>query len=92
MPDESPLLLDQLKQVLGKRLGSARGDAGLSLDDLAERTGLDRTTIHRIEQGDATAKLDTLVFLFHALRIDPAPIMRELVDLVHTRRDPGRRP
>jgi transcriptional regulator with XRE-family HTH domain len=41
----------QQAQRLGKFLRNAREDAGLSLADLAEQTGLSKATIGRIEQG-----------------------------------------
>lgn len=47
-------------------------------EKLAERTGLCRDTIYKIEMGQRSPRLDTLLTLADALRIDAAELLRGL--------------
>jgi transcriptional regulator with XRE-family HTH domain len=51
------------------RLRQLRLDAALTQAELAERTGLARTTIVRLEQGDPNAQPPTIRALQRALRL-----------------------
>jgi transcriptional regulator with XRE-family HTH domain len=53
-----------------------REKAGLSLRTLAERAGVDFSTIYRIEAGDTVPKFDTLEKLAKALGIS----VRDLIE------------
>lgn len=61
---------DDIEQVVRDRLRSLRTTLGLSLDELAARTGLGPSTISRIETGKRTISLDVLVPLAGALQVD----------------------
>lgn len=52
---------------LGLRLAEARKNAGLSLDGLADRSGVAKTTILRIEHGASSPTISTLQRLALAL-------------------------
>lgn len=52
---------------LGQRLTAARVNAGLSQDQVAERTGLERRTIQRYERGERDPRYTDLLLLANAL-------------------------
>lgn len=53
-------------------LAAARQSAGLSVEELARRSGLSRDTIERIERGRTSWRLATFSALEGALRVDTA--------------------
>lgn len=59
-----------IEQVVRTRLRALRHSLGLSLDELATRTGVSASSISRIETGKRTISLDVLVPLASALQID----------------------
>lgn len=61
--------------AFGKLLLATRSEAGMTQEELAHLSGLDRTTVSQLELGKASPRLETLVRLAGALDIDP----RELV-------------
>ncbi len=77
----------QIQTVLGERLRSYRKAHGLSLDALAERTGLSALTIHKAEHG-GNFTIRTLLRVLRALDrleqldacLPPAP--RSPLDLI----------
>ena len=58
-----------VERLARDRLRSLRTTLGLSLDELAGRTGLSPSTISRIETGKRTLSLDVLVPLAAALQV-----------------------
>ncbi|MFJ4412864.1 helix-turn-helix domain-containing protein [Streptomyces sp. NPDC088925] len=76
MPPEMPpaRVLDQ-RRAVGDRIRTARLEAAITLETLAERTGLDRKTIARTESGTHSTLLDHLLLIARALG-------RPLADLV----------
>ena len=67
-----------LKQVLGKRVKSLRRQAQLSQVDLAERCGIYRTYLSRIESCTANPTLLILVALAEALGVEPGELLEDL--------------
>ncbi len=66
------LLVDletRLNQVVGKRLRERRNGAGLTLKQLANRTGLSVSLISQIELGKSAASMSTLHKLATALQV-----------------------
>jgi transcriptional regulator with XRE-family HTH domain len=59
-----------IEAVVRSRLRSLRHTLGLSLDEVAARTGLGPSTISRIETGKRTIGLDVLLPLARALHVD----------------------
>ena len=69
---EKGLLVDletRLNQVVGKRLREQRSQAGLTLKQLANRTGLSVSLISQIELGKSAASMSTLHKLATALQV-----------------------
>lgn len=57
---------------LGQRLSEARAAAGLSLSELARRSGVTRQAISNIEMGLADPTTETVQRLARALSVSPA--------------------
>lgn len=76
MPPEPPTarVLDQ-RRAVGDRIRTARLEAAITQETLAERTGLDRKTIVRTESGTHSTLLDHVLLIAHALG-------RSLADLI----------
>lgn len=55
---------------VGKRLKERRLKRKMSLNDLAERTGLDKAGLSRIESGTALPSLPTFALLCQVLLVD----------------------
>ena len=64
--------------MFGRNLCLARRRRGLSQEKLAERTGLCRDTIYKIEMGQRSPRLDTLLTLADALALDAAELLKGL--------------
>ena len=56
----------------GGRVRWLRVHKQLSQDELAQRAGIDRKTVNRIENGHFSPSLDTLFRLCKALKVKPA--------------------
>ena len=69
--------MSDVEQLVRTRLRSLRTTAGLSLDELAARTGLSPSTISRIETGRRAISLDVLLPLAGALQVH----LDELLDV-----------
>lgn len=63
---------------LGARLAATRKIRGLTQRALAEKTGIQRMRIFRIEQGIIEAKVSELVAIFKALYDLPDPTLEAL--------------
>lgn len=59
----------KLPKELGKKVQRARRKAGLTQEELAERTGISRAYMGFIEQGRYSASLEVLEKLARALRV-----------------------
>lgn len=56
------------------RLRHIRKSRGLTLDDLADMLGVDKSTVHRAENMDKTAKLATYIAAANALKVNLADL------------------
>lgn len=63
------LPLDRLKKTLGERVRTHRKERGLSLRDIAQRTGLSVSLISQIEKGKTAPSLSTLCKIGEALGV-----------------------
>ncbi|WP_372352677.1 helix-turn-helix domain-containing protein [Streptomyces sp. KL116D] len=63
------------RRAIGDRIRAARLHANLTQEGLAERAGLDRQAVNRIEQGHASPYVDTLISIAIALDVP----LRDLV-------------
>jgi len=66
-----------LKKMLGAAIRSARNAKGLTLESLAERSGLHRTTIQKIESGERDPRAMTLMSLAKGLGVEPGALMNK---------------
>lgn len=65
-----PVTQHALRQ-LGEDISLARRARRISMEDFAERAGISRATLHRLERGDAGVSLNTLAMALHVLgRLD----------------------
>jgi transcriptional regulator with XRE-family HTH domain len=56
----------------------ARKAAGMTQEELADLSGLDRTTISQVERGKGAPRVETLIRLAGALDVDPGDLLPEL--------------
>ncbi|WP_421567843.1 helix-turn-helix transcriptional regulator [Stenotrophomonas sp. PD6] len=57
-------------EALGQRLRTARVARGMTQSNLAERVGVDRTTIGKLEAGDPSTSLSTVLRVLSTLGLD----------------------
>ncbi|MFD8937342.1 helix-turn-helix domain-containing protein [Streptomyces sp. NPDC059578] len=57
------------RRAIGDRIRAARRAARLSQERLAERAGMDRQALNRIEQGHSAPRIDTLIRIADALDV-----------------------
>lgn len=64
--------------AFGHRVAVLRRERGMTLEDLAEATGVSRQTIINIENAHKIARLDTTFALAHALGVPLAALVSVL--------------
>lgn len=69
----------------GKRIKRARLDKKISLDTIANETGLSKDRIKRIESGDQIPSVGTLLQISRALGIDSGYLLKEQDDATEER-------
>lgn len=67
--------MDTLYRAFGRSLRAARGDAGLTQRQVAERVGLTRTSITNIERGNQHIALHQLFLLAGAVGVEPTTLL-----------------
>ena len=80
-PPDTPLVTKNninYKLIVGKRIKLLRQELDLSQEVLAERCGIYRTYLSRIESGSANPTLLVLVALADSLEVSPAQLMMDL--------------
>ena len=65
------------KSIVGQKIRALRKDAGLSQENLAQRCGIFRTYLSRIESGSANPSLVVLVTLANALEVNPHVLLMQ---------------
>jgi transcriptional regulator with XRE-family HTH domain len=65
------------RRAIGMRIRKARMGRGLSIDQLAEATYLDRKTVIRTELGRHAASIDNLLLIARALGTPLSALVRE---------------
>lgn len=63
------------QKIVASQLRKLRKMAELSQDELAQRAGIDRKTINRIENGHFSPTLDTITRLSLVLKIAPSALL-----------------
>ena len=76
MPRLEPV--DPRVQLIGARLRAEREARDLTLEDLAELSGLHATSIGLIERGERDLQASTLLRICQAMGLDPAEVVRDL--------------
>jgi DNA-binding XRE family transcriptional regulator len=66
-----------ITELIAKRLREEREQQGLSQTTLADRAGIDRKTVNRIENGHYSPNLETFVLLCRALHADPSEMLTQ---------------
>lgn len=74
MPADQPQWILDARRQIGLRVRDARLHADLTQEALAHHTGIDRSTIQRIE-GGAEIKVSHLLLIARHLRIQPRDLI-----------------
>jgi transcriptional regulator with XRE-family HTH domain len=75
------LVSDQICTALRQVLKDAREEAGLSLNELSKRAGLNRMAITFIERGDRIPTMETFVMIAAGLGCEPASLLGQAQEL-----------
>ncbi|MES9804905.1 helix-turn-helix domain-containing protein [Streptomyces cinereoruber] len=78
MPRSTPTpewVLARRRQI-GDQIRGARLHANLTQEQVAHLVPMDRATYNRIEQGHASAGLDTLILIAHVIGVPLADLVR----------------
>ncbi|MGY3716254.1 helix-turn-helix domain-containing protein [Sutcliffiella cohnii] len=75
---------DAEKELFGSLLRNRRLEFGLSTEEFAFRIGVDRNTINRIERGERTPSLDTLLKLRFNGRLSMDRLFDEYEEILKT--------
>ena len=59
--------MQDIEKIVGKRIAAIRKRQGITQDDLAERTGLNRAHLYRLEAGKQSMTLRTLKLIAETL-------------------------
>ena len=68
-----------MEEQLGKRIGTARKDRGLTAQQLAEQLGTNAAYLRQIECGVKTPSVGLLVRICNALQVSPGYLMQDLL-------------
>lgn len=66
------------QKKIQSRLLTLRQDSEMSQDTLAQKAGIERKTVNRIENGHFSPNLDTLLRLCQALKVKPEELLKGL--------------
>jgi transcriptional regulator with XRE-family HTH domain len=72
-----PAQVEQVPAAVGRRVREARAGLGLTLDQLAERSGVSRRMIVNVEAGTSNASISTLLRLATALHVTLAELVAD---------------
>jgi DNA-binding XRE family transcriptional regulator len=76
--DELKSALNETTRVFGERVRDRRGALGLSQEAAAVRCGIHWTQLGKVERGQRSLRLETIVKIAHGLDIDPGDLVRQL--------------
>lgn len=70
-----PSRVSPARQYFGRGMRQLRLEQNLSQEELAHRSGLDRSYIGRVERGELNVSIDNMYFIALALDSDIATVM-----------------
>lgn len=69
-----------MEEQLGKRIGTARKDRGLTAQQLAEQLGTNAAYLRQIECGVKTPSVGLLARICNALQVSPDYLLQDLLE------------
>ena len=66
------------EKKVSKRLKARRSEMNISQNELARKSGLERKTINRFENGHFSPSLRTLFILCSTMKIKPSEILKDI--------------
>ncbi|MGM0785916.1 MAG: helix-turn-helix domain-containing protein [Pseudomonadota bacterium] len=73
--------MDQLAKAVGERIRYRRKARGLSQDNLALLSGIDRSYVGRIERGEVNITVEMLYRIARVVGCEPALFLPEIKDI-----------
>lgn len=73
--------MDQLAKAVGERIRYRRKARGLSQDNLALLSGIDRSYVGRIERGEVNITVEMLYRIARVVGCEPASLLPEIKDI-----------
>lgn len=70
--------MDQLAKAIGVRIRQQRKASGISQDNLALLSGIDRSYMGRIERGETNITVEKLYLIAKVLACDPITLLPEI--------------
>ncbi|SHQ33822.1 putative transcriptional regulator [Mycobacteroides abscessus subsp. bolletii] len=78
MPGNASPARNETTRVFGERVRAARERLQLSQEAAAVRCGIHWTQLGKVERGQRSLRLETIVKIAHGLHIDPAELINGL--------------
>ncbi|MBB4856668.1 transcriptional regulator with XRE-family HTH domain [Mycobacteroides chelonae] len=78
MPSEASPVRNETTRVFGERLRAARERMGLSQEAAAQRCGIHWTQLGKVERGQRSLRLETIVKLAAGLQLDAGELVNGL--------------
>lgn len=77
MPDPQPSWITDRQRAIGLQVQRARMKANLTQDDVVDRSGVDRSSLQRVEAGGTDARLSWLLRIAAAIGVPLSDLVRE---------------
>lgn len=71
-----PTRAESITETIAKRLRQERERQGISQTALADRAGIDRKTVNRIENGHYSPNMESFVLICKALHLNPSDMLK----------------
>ena len=78
MPKAESSALNETTRVFGERVRARRLELGLSQEAAAVRCGIHWTQLGKVERGQRSLRLETIVKIAGGLDVDPGKLVTEL--------------
>lgn len=83
MPSAASSALNETTRVFGERVRQRRLELGLSQEAAAVRCGIHWTQLGKVERGQRSLRLETIVKIAAGLEVDPGKLVAGLPDPPH---------